>query len=142
MKLYDALRSTNDLKKCSYRMLRTLHKIGHKSSLKTCPRMNNEYYIVLYLEHMATAIESLYSGSIEGKEVVESLCDLIILLKSTMATRERMSRSILVSCLKKHTKVFNWLKVNKIKIKADYNIFSLWTEKCLMAYVSQFGNRI
>ena len=142
MKLYDALRSTNDLKKCSYQMLRRLHKLEYRGSLRTCPKLKNEYFLVLALEHMADTINSCYISVAEAKEAVDNLKELIIVLKTSMSKRERVPRNILVSCLKKHTKVFNWLRNNKIKLQANDDTFSLWTEKCLMAYVSQFGNRI
>lgn len=142
MNLNNGLKSTHDLKKCSYRMLRKMHSLEARGSLRECPKLNNEYYVVLCLQHMADIMGKSYTYNANAKDFALGLEELIKVLQMRTQNGLRVNRSILVACLKTHTRVFNWLEDNKIRIKADDALSELWNMKCVVAYVCQFGNRI
>ncbi len=142
MNLNSALASTHSLKKCSYKMLRKMHSLEHRGSLRTCPKLGNEYYIILCLQHMAEVIQAAYPNTDGASEAVSNLESLICAVKNTTTDRMRVDRTLLVACLKKHTQVFNWLRDNKVRIAIDHDLREQWSLKCVVAYVCQFGNCI
>ena len=144
MNLNNALKSTHNLKKCSYRMLRKLHGLEYRGSLKTFLKVNDEYYLIHCLQHMVDVIKEAYSNSnIDGADmVVSDLVASICLLKDTTSNKMRVDRTVLVSCLKSHTKTFNWLERNKVKIRVGEELKQQWSIRCVVAYIAHFGNRI
>jgi hypothetical protein len=142
MNLNNAMNSTHNLKKSSYKMLRKLHSLEHKGALRTCSILGDEYYIILCLQHMAHVIEEAYPNIDIAEKIISNLKDLIVTLKEATVKRERVSRDLLVSCLKKHTYVFNWLEENKIKLEVTDKLIEMWSIRCLGAYICQFRNKI
>jgi len=142
MKLNNALTSTHTLKKCTYRMLRKLHSLEYRGSLRTCRQLSGEYYVVLYLRHISQVIGSVYSNVSNADVAVENLENLIKAIETAAASRLRIDRTLLVACLKRHTKVFNWLEEHKIKIEVNDELIEFWNMKCVIAYICQFGNKI
>jgi hypothetical protein len=142
MKLHLALRSTHDLKKASYSMLKKFHKIEYRGSLRECAKLGNEPYLVLCLEHMSSVIKNCYTDTFTGYSGLSQLDTLIQSLKSTALTRMRIDRRILVSCLVAHTEFFNFLEMNRHRIATNKDIVDEWNIKCVMAFLAQFGNKL
>jgi len=140
MNLNQALRSTRDLKRITYRMLRKLHRIKTRRSFKNSYKFGDEYCIILYLQHMVETIEGVYMKKEEN--VVKYLNEIITLLRIKTKEDLMIHHSLLVSCLRRHTQVFNWLKRNKISLIKTQEILILWTTQCVPAYVAQFRNKI
>lgn len=137
-----ALKSTHHLKKVSYRMLRKLHWLESHRSLEKSHKFGNEYCVILYLRHMVETIESVYRKNDAVDNVIKYLNSIINHLTDKTKEDLKIHRPLLVSCLRRHTRVFNWLKRNKINITIDSELVVLWSTKCVPAYVGQFGNRI
>lgn len=142
MNLNKALVSTHSLKKSSYRMLKKMHSLERRGVLRTCSQLGGEYYIILCLQHMSDVIKQSYSNNAVIPEIVLDIGDLILVLKESFKSRMRVDRALLTSCLKKHTKVFNCLEKNGIKINKNDVLSETWNMKCIVSYVCQFGNHI
>lgn len=146
MNINFALESTHYFKKVSYRMLKKLHRLeNHRSFEKSAKKIDDEYCIVLYLQHMVEVIAKVYKNDNAISDIVSQLNSIIKLLKILIDTtkgKARIDRPLLVTCLHRHTLVFNWLEENKVSIINKGGMFNLWTLKCVPAYVRQFGNKV
>lgn len=132
------LQSTHELKKITYRMLRKLHTLEYKSSLNDCQKIGSKYAVILYLEHMLTVMKRSY----EGLEIINPLIAKIDNLIRSIQNQNHVNRVLLVSCLKKHTYVFNMLESNHVYNIKNAELSELWSMKCLSTYVFQFGNNL
>jgi hypothetical protein len=123
-------------------MLRKLHRLEYRRSLEKSPQINCEYNVILYLSYIVDTIDGIYNQNNGAKKIVEYLNAIISRLAKEAKRDLRVHRHSLAYCLKKHTKVFNWLEKNKISIIYNTALFELWTIKCLPAYVGQFRDRL
>ena len=143
MKLERGLQSTHNFKKSTYRMLRKLHCFESRGSIRDSQKIGNNYCIILLLKHMSDTIRGLYKDSGHTAAEVFNLCEQIDRLVLSIQKRNRVSRSMLVACLKKHTCVFNLLEANHIMIEsANKQAQEEWTMKCIPAYICQFKNDV
>jgi len=137
------LKSTHHLKKVSYRMLWKLHRLENTHSIENFHKFGDEYCVILYLQHMIETIEGVYKKKgIDVERIIKYLIRIVMLLKVKTKEDLKIHRSLLVSCLRRHTRVFNWLEENKISIATDDGLRKLWSLKCVPAYAGQFENRI
>lgn len=143
MKLEQGLQSTHNLKKSTYRMLRKLHGFEFRGAIGISQRIGNDDCVFIFLKHMSNTIKWIYSDSGCTAEEVFNLCEQIDGLALSIQKRNRVSRSMLVACLKKHTRTFNRLEANHIAINpANREVQEEWTTKCIPAYICQFKNDI
>ena len=84
-------------------MLRKLHSLEYRCALNISQKLGNNYCVLLYLHHMSDAIRQSY----EDYGLVHYLCHQIDALSLSIQKQKRVSRPLLVACLKKHTHVFN-----------------------------------
>ena len=143
MKLERGLQSTHNLKKSTYRMLRKLHCFESRGAMRDSQRIGRAYCILIFLKHMSDTLRWLYKDSGYTAVAIFDLCEQIDSLILSIRKRNRVSRAMLVACLKKHTCVFNLLEANHIMIEsANKQAQEEWTMKCIPAYICQFKNDV
>lgn len=142
MKLNKALANVHSLKKSSYTILKKLHRLEHRGALRTCANVGGKPYVILCLQHMAEVFKECFQNDISFRPMVDDLCDRIILLRNQSSSRGRIDRTILVSCLKAHTRILGLMDESKCKMIVTQTAVDGWHIKVLGAYIAQFGNRI
>jgi len=135
MDLNQGLRSTHDLKKVTYRMLRKLRRLKTHHSFENSHKFDDEYCVILYLRHMVETINDAYKyKDAKIKNIVKHLTDIITLLKVKTNKELMIYHPLLVRCLTRHTYVFNRLEEYKIPITINAGLRNLWIQ-CVTAYL-------
>jgi len=141
------LKSTHDLKKNGYKVLRRLHRIENADAARSIYQKSCKQgaFVFLSVFHLANVVRD--SMQLENKEYAEhkkfavrtqKLVD-ILLKASTEGCA--ISRQVVVSYLKAYTKFFNFVKENRQKIMYNQAIHDEWSNKVVLAYIATWGNK-
>lgn len=139
MELKSVLKSSHDLKKNGYHILRKLHK------METCKGadkvyavvIDNTYCFVLYVRALMEIISIEYPDELFFHE----RCSIFLsYLNGIAEAKQRINRSILASFLHAYTVFFNQIISDHHVFIFNQKIRDLWNQYCLMAYIATWGN--
>lgn len=138
MKLKSILRSSHDLKKNGYIILRKLHKMetikGANKAYAT--QFEDTFFFVLSVRALVDVIAKEYPQEV----VFLNRCDRFISYINVVASkRQRINGNILASFLHAYTDFFNYIISTRRSFCFSDEIVELWNTKCLMAYVATWG---
>ncbi|MBR1432258.1 MAG: hypothetical protein IJ784_01445 [Ruminiclostridium sp.] len=139
MKLKSILRSSHDLKKNGYKIIRKLHKLEHHKGANQAYSSvyEDSYFFILSVRALADIIKLEYPFASSFSKKCDSF---ITYLECVSTSRGLINKSVLASFLKAYTHFFNCIIELKIDFTFNEKIVGLWNNKCLMAYIATWGN--
>lgn len=143
MKIKSIIKSTHDLKKGGYIILRKLHKLEKKSNLNSAYQLSCEegFFVVLASKNLFTLIMDEYKDKIDIAVFEEKSDRFLAHLKDVAESNCRINRQLLSSYLSYYTDFFNSIIEKRIKFTASKELIDQWNQKCVMAHIAAWGER-
>lgn len=138
MKFDSLLRSSHDLKKNGYKMVRKLHKLeDRKGACKAYSAVYQDtYFFLLCYRSLVKIIEEEYPNELK----FSNKCEAFISYLDSIAERKGLiSKSYLAGFLRSYTQFFNEMIEKKVNFRINQELITLWNQKCLMAYIATWG---
>lgn len=142
MKLKSVIRTSKDLKKNGYKMIKKLHKMEKKKGAEKAYKAVYEdtYTFVLYCKELTEVIAMEYGDTDKVVCAFKGKCENFIkYLESIAKTKSRINKSYLAGFLRAYTKFFNRIIEKQYPFSYRQDIIEKWNIGCLMAYVATWG---